>query len=74
MRVTKQMQILDIPVSGATTPAPELVLSGPTSERIKKTDINASDVKDGARFFQDDLLVRLANKGQLYPNATINMA
>jgi hypothetical protein len=73
MRVTKQMELLDISISGKP--------AGPTLERIKKTLATDKDGglevifnEDGARWFKDELLVRMADKGQLYPDATINMA
>jgi hypothetical protein len=43
-----------------------------TPERLLKSD--SVIVEDGARHFNDDLLVRLAGKGQLYPDPAINLA
>lgn len=44
-----------------------------TPERLARSD-SSTITEDGARQFQDDLLVRMANKGQLYPDAEINQA
>jgi hypothetical protein len=44
-----------------------------TPERLARTT-DSTITEDGARQFQDDLLVRLASKGQLYPDAEINQA
>jgi hypothetical protein len=77
MRVTKQMQTLDISISGTKKPTviDGTKESGPTIERTNKANAESGGITSvGARFFQDDLLIRLANKGQLYPDATINMA
>lgn len=43
-----------------------------TPERLAKSDSSINE--DGARVFRDELLIRLADKGQLYPDATINTA
>jgi hypothetical protein len=55
--------------------------TGPTLERIKKTFATDKDGglevvfnEDGARQFKDELLVRLADKGQLWPDAKGNAA
>jgi hypothetical protein len=78
------MQILDISVSGtkAAKPTPtEQINTGPTLERIRKSVATDAEGglevifnEDGARQFKDELLVRLADKGQLWPDATINAA
>jgi len=71
------MEVLDISVSGTKTakPTPTEQINtdnDATHNRILKSpsDINP----DGARWFKDELLVRLADKGQLYPDAKFNMA
>lgn len=48
-------------------------LGDATPERLAKSANNFIG-EDGARRFQDDLLSRMGNKGQLYPNAAINTA
>jgi len=63
--------MLDVSVGG--TASAETVLLGPTLERAAKSG-DGGVTTDGARHFNDELLVRLANKGHLYPDATINMA
>jgi hypothetical protein len=51
---------------------PRLVVDNDaTPERIARSE---STIVDGTRQFQDELLVRMASKGQLYPDATINAA
>jgi hypothetical protein len=69
------MEVLDISVSGtkAAKPTPVCVVldSDATHERIAKTP---SEMVEGTRQFKDELLVRLADKGQLWPDATINAA
>jgi hypothetical protein len=73
MRVTKQMELLDISISGKK--------AGPTLERISKTfatdkegGLEVTFNQDGARQFKDELIARLADKGQRYPDAKINAA
>ena len=70
------MQILDISISKTAKPTPtEHINTGPTLERINKSDATIGGVtEDGARWFKDELLVRLADKGKLYPDAKINAA
>jgi hypothetical protein len=77
------MELLDISISGRTIPkvahpAPYKARNIPdvdtaTPERLAMSD-ESTVTDDGARQFKDELLVRLADKGQLYPNATINAA
>jgi hypothetical protein len=43
-----------------------------TPDRLAKSDSALSD--DGARIFADELLVRMASKGQLWPDAKANEA
>ena len=84
MRVTKKMELLDISVSGSKVAKPtptEQIITGPTFERIRKSITTDKDGglevifnEDGARQFKDELLVRLADKGQLWPDATTNAA
>jgi hypothetical protein len=79
------MELLDISVSGSKNGTAatneQIEIRGPTLERISKTlatdkdgGIEVTFNEDGARQFKDDLLVRLADKGQLYPDAKVNMA
>jgi hypothetical protein len=56
-----------------TTNASEIIEDA-TPERIAFANDNFTLTADGARQFQDELLLRLGNKGQLYPNAAINTA
>jgi hypothetical protein len=74
------MQLMDISVSGgkATSPPPPIVgdeLATPdvTPERLARS-AESTRTEDGARWFKDELLVRLADKGQLWPDATTNAA
>jgi hypothetical protein len=77
------MQILDISVSGRKIPKVTKPIAYKarvvadddmaTPERLARSDESAL-VEDGARQFKDDLLVRLADQGKLYPDAKINMA
>lgn len=51
---------------------PRLVIDNDaTPERIA---MSPSEVTDGTRQFQDELLVRMASKGQLYPDKAVNAA
>jgi hypothetical protein len=78
------MEVLDISISGTKTAKPtptEQIKTGPTLERIKKTFATNKEGglevifnEDGARQFQDELIVRMASKGQLWPDATTNAA
>jgi hypothetical protein len=74
--------LLDISISGRKIPKveqptlyrasniPDVDIATP--ERLRKSKSTVTE--DGARQFKDELLVRLADKGQLYPDATINLA
>jgi hypothetical protein len=50
------------------------ILEDATPERIAHANDNFSFTQEGARQFTDDLLSRMARKGQLYPNKVINEA
>jgi hypothetical protein len=50
------------------------VLEDATPQRIAHANDNFIVTAEGARQFTDELLIRLASKGQLYPDATINKA
>jgi hypothetical protein len=71
------MEVLDISVSGtkAAKPTPVCVVldSDATPERLARSG-ESIVTEDGARWFKDELLVRLADKGKLYPDAKINAA
>lgn len=45
-----------------------------TPERLAKSSGESIVTTDGARQFQDELLTRMARRGQLYPDAKINEA
>lgn len=45
-----------------------------TPERLAKSSGESIVTADGARQFQDELLTRMANRGQLYPDAKTNEA
>lgn len=49
-------------------------LQDATPERIAIANDNFVVTADGARQFQDELLIRMCSKGQLYPDAMINTA
>jgi hypothetical protein len=69
------LQILDISISKVAKPTPVCVVldSDATPERLARSG-ESIVTEDGARQFKDELLVRLADKGQLWPDATVNMA
>jgi hypothetical protein len=76
------MQILDISISGRKIPKVEQPtlykarniadVDTATPDRLAKSDSTITE--DGTRQFNDELLVRMASKGQLYPDAKINAA
>jgi hypothetical protein len=77
------MEMLDISISGRTIPkvehptlyaartVPDADLATP--ERLAMS-ADSTVTEDGGRQFKDELLVRLADKGQLYPDAITNLA
>jgi hypothetical protein len=74
--------LLDISISGRKIPKVKqttlskasniLDIDTATPERLRKSESTVTE--DGARQFKDELLARLADRGQLYPDAKINMA
>jgi hypothetical protein len=73
--------LLDISISGRKIPnvakpiayAARAVGDIATPERLARSE-ESTFTEDGARWFKDELLIRLADKGQLWPDAAINMA
>jgi hypothetical protein len=73
--------LLDISVSGTKTakPTTKQIISGATLEQLQDATHerifkSPSEIVEGTRVFKDDLLVRLADKGQLWPDPKINLA
>lgn len=63
--ISMPMQLEPIPVVKLANDA--------TPERLARSTLSTV-TEDGARRFQDDLVTRMAGKGQLYPDAKINEA
>jgi hypothetical protein len=67
--VSDRSQHVETDEEGIQTP----LTGDATPERLARSP-DSTITKDGARQFNDSLLVRMANKGQLYPDKTINDA
>lgn len=52
----------------------QIEINGPTPERIRHAANDNEILESGARRFKDDLVLRLYEKGGLYPDAAINRA